>query len=115
MLANASEFPLEDYYNYIIVGSGTTGCPLATTQSQIHHVFEHGRLSHEKTNLINQGGFLNTLLNANNQESPTQSFVSEYSIVNTSGCVLGSSSTINTGFYSRANHKLFTGSGLLGT
>jgi hypothetical protein len=86
-----------------------------TTQSQIHHILERGRLGHKKTNLTNQGGFLNTLLNTNNKESPAQSFVSEYSIVNTSGCVLGSSSTINTGFYSRANQKLFTGSGLLGT
>lgn len=31
---NATDFPLEDSFDYIIVGVGTAGCPLAATLSQ---------------------------------------------------------------------------------
>ncbi|KAJ6317223.1 hypothetical protein OIU76_012878 [Salix suchowensis] len=27
---NATEFPPEDYYDYIVVGGGTTGCPIGS-------------------------------------------------------------------------------------
>lgn len=28
---NATDLPSEDYYDYIVVGGGTAGCPLAAT------------------------------------------------------------------------------------
>ena len=31
---NATDLPSEDYYDYIVVGGGTAGCPLAATLSQ---------------------------------------------------------------------------------
>ncbi|CAL5210414.1 unnamed protein product [Lathyrus oleraceus] len=120
MVSNASEFPLEDYYDYIIVGGGTAGCPLAATLSQSHRVLvlERGGISHGRPGLMNQEGFLNTLLNANahnanNDDSPAQSFVSEDGVLNARGRVLGGSSAINAGFYSRADREFFTNSGLL--
>lgn len=120
MVSNASEFPLEDYYDYIIVGGGTAGCPLAATLSQSHRVLvlERGGISHGRPGLMNQEGFLNTLLNANahnanNEDSPAQSFVSEDGVLNARGRVLGGSSAINAGFYSRADREFFTNSGLL--
>ncbi|XP_058734336.1 (R)-mandelonitrile lyase-like [Vicia villosa] len=118
MVSNASEFPLEDYYDYIIVGGGTAGCPLAATLSQSHRVLvlERGGISHGRPSLMNQEGFLNTLLNANNannEDSPAQSFVSEDGVLNARGRVLGGSSAINAGFYSRADREFFTSSGLL--
>ncbi|KAK2432242.1 protein HOTHEAD [Trifolium repens] len=114
MVANASDFPLEDYYDYIIVGGGTAGCPLAATLSQNYRVLilERGGISHGRNNLMNQEGFLNTLLNANNEDSPAQSFVSEDGVLNARGRVLGGSSAINAGFYSRADRECFTNSGL---
>lgn len=120
MVANASEFPLEDYYDYIIVGGGTAGCPLAATLSQNYRVLvlERGGVTHGKSNLMNQEGFLNTLLNANvnnanNEDSPAQSFISEDGVLNARGRVLGGSSAINAGFYSRADHEFFTRSGVI--
>ncbi|CAK8574537.1 unnamed protein product [Lathyrus sativus] len=120
MVSNASEFPLEDYYDYIIVGGGTAGCPLAATLSQSHRVLilERGGISYGRPSLMNQEGFLNTLLsananNVNNDDSPAQSFVSEDGVLNARGRVLGGSSAINAGFYSRADREFFTKSGLL--
>lgn len=116
MVANASDFPLEDYYDYIIVGGGTAGCPLAATLSQGYRVLllERGGIPHGKPNLMNQEGFLTTLLTANNvdQDSPSQSFISEDGVPNARGRVLGGSSAINAGFYSRADNEFFTRTGL---
>ncbi|KAJ1429237.1 Glucose-methanol-choline oxidoreductase, N-terminal [Sesbania bispinosa] len=112
MVANATDFPLEDYYDYIIVGGGTAGCPLAATLSQGFRVLllERGGIAHGKPNLMNQEGFLTTLLNANANEldSPAQPFISEEGVPNARGRVLGGSSAINAGFYSRADPDFFT-------
>lgn len=56
---NATEFPSEDYYDYIIVGGGTSGCPLAATLSQSYKVLllERGGVAHGKQNLMTQDGF----------------------------------------------------------
>ncbi|XP_061355963.1 (R)-mandelonitrile lyase-like [Gastrolobium bilobum] len=118
MVVNASELPLEDYYDYIIVGGGTAGCPLAATLSHAYKVLvlERGGVGHDKPNLMTQEGFLTTLLNANANanahDSPAQAFTSEDGVPNARGRVLGGSSAINAGFYSRADHDFFTRSGL---
>ncbi|XP_019455535.1 PREDICTED: (R)-mandelonitrile lyase-like [Lupinus angustifolius] len=118
LVSNASSFPLEDYYDYIIVGGGTAGCPLASTLSYSFRVLllERGGIPYDNSNLMNQEGFLTTLLNspnnANNLYSPVQAFVSEDGVPNARGRVLGGSSAINAGFYSRADPQFFTRSGL---
>ncbi|QCE02183.1 mandelonitrile lyase [Vigna unguiculata] len=114
MVVNASELPPEDYYDYIIVGGGTAGCPLAATLSQSFRVLvlERGGAGSENPNLMNQEGFLSNLLNAETEDSPAQAFISEEGVPNARGRVLGGSSAINAGFYSRAHRDFFLKSGL---
>ncbi|KAK7255026.1 hypothetical protein RIF29_28427 [Crotalaria pallida] len=123
-ISNSSTFPLEDYYDYIIVGGGTAGCPLASTLSHSFRVLllERGGVPYSNPNVMSQEGFLTTLLNANvnngrsnnnnNVYYAAQAFVSEDGVPNARGRVLGGSSAINAGFYSRADPEFFTRSGL---
>ncbi|KNA12319.1 hypothetical protein SOVF_126720 [Spinacia oleracea] len=112
--ANATEFPAEDYYDYIIVGGGTAGCPLAATLSQNYKVLllERGGVPYGNSNLMTQEGFLSTILEIDTFNSPAQAFTSEEGVPNTRGRVLGGSSVINAGFYSRADLEFYAKSGL---
>lgn len=105
--------PSEDYYDYIIVGGGTAGCPLAATLSQTFRVLllERGGVAYGKTNLMTQEGFLATLVDVNPYDSPAQAFTSEDGVPNARGRILGGSSAINAGFYSRADQDFYTKSG----
>ncbi|KAG2728469.1 hypothetical protein I3760_01G206400 [Carya illinoinensis] len=111
---NATELPSEDYYDYIIVGGGTAGCPLAATLSQSYKVLvlERGGVAHGRPNLMNQEGFFNTLMEDNAFDSPAQAFTSEEGVLNARGRVLGGSSAINAGFYSRADQEFYQKSGV---
>ncbi|KAK1290894.1 (R)-mandelonitrile lyase-like [Acorus calamus] len=106
---DATEFPSEAEYDYIIVGGGTAGCPLAATLSSRHHVLvlERGGSPHEYPNLQTQEGFLRTLSETDAQDSPAESFTSEDGVPNARGRVLGGSSSINAGFYSRADPEFY--------
>lgn len=61
---------------------------------------------------MNQDGFLPTLSNFDAFDSPAQSFTSEDGVPNARGRVLGGSSVINAGFYSRADQDFYQRSGL---
>ncbi|XP_050289134.1 (R)-mandelonitrile lyase-like [Quercus robur] len=113
-VSNATEFPSEHYYDYIIVGGGTAGCPLAATLSHSYKVLvlERGGVPHGKTNLMSQEGFLATLIEADTYDSPAQPFTSEDGVLNARGRVLGGSSAINAGFYSRADDDFYEKSGV---
>ncbi|XP_028772042.1 (R)-mandelonitrile lyase-like [Neltuma alba] len=113
-VSNATDFPPEDYYDYIIVGGGTAGCPLAATLSYKYRVLvlERGGIPNDKPNVMTQDGFLTTLNDANARDSPAESFTSEDGVPNARGRVLGGSSAINAGFYSRADADFFAKSGL---
>ncbi|KAI4355881.1 hypothetical protein L6164_004610 [Bauhinia variegata] len=61
---NASDFPSEDYYDYMIFGGGTAGFPLTATASHMYRalVLERGGIAYGKPNLMTQEGFLTTLM-----------------------------------------------------
>ncbi|PKA67038.1 (R)-mandelonitrile lyase-like [Apostasia shenzhenica] len=107
-------FPAEADYDYIVVGGGTAGCPLAATLSVSHRVLllERGGAPQEFPSLASQDGFLQTLVDTDSSDSPAQTFVSQEGVPNARGRVLGGSSTINAGFYSRAHPGFFSASGI---
>ncbi|KAM1822418.1 hypothetical protein ACFX1X_024834 [Malus domestica] len=109
-VVNATDFPTEDYYDYIIVGGGTAGCPLAATLSSRFRVLllERGGVAYGNRNLMTREGFLATLMDVNSFDSPTQAFTSEEGVANVRGRILGGSSAINAGFYSRADQDFYT-------
>ncbi|KAK4349755.1 hypothetical protein RND71_029068 [Anisodus tanguticus] len=102
---NATEFPSEDYYDYIVVGGGTAGCPLAATLSEKYKILllERGGVPYGRPSLMTQEGFLTSLTDIDDFESPAQAFTSEDGVPNARGRILGGSSAINAGFYSRAD------------
>lgn len=63
-------------------------------------------------NVLTQEGFLSTLLQIDSFDSPAQAFTSEDGVPNTRGRILGGSSAINAGFYSRADQDFSSKSGL---
>ncbi|KAH9324838.1 hypothetical protein KI387_005016, partial [Taxus chinensis] len=101
---NAFNLPPMEHYDYIIVGGGTAGCPLAATLSKHFKVLllERGGLGKNGHNIEQQESFVSNLVHADDPDSPAQTFISEEGVVNARGRVLGGSSKINAGFYSRA-------------
>ncbi|XP_076899941.1 (R)-mandelonitrile lyase-like [Bidens hawaiensis] len=108
-IVNSTQLPPEDTYDYIIVGGGTAGCPLAATLSKNYRVLvlERGGLPFSNPNVMIREGFLPTLTHYGQYESPAQSFTSEDGVPNARGRVLGGSSAINAGFYSRADDDFY--------
>ncbi|KAF5789501.1 putative (R)-mandelonitrile lyase [Helianthus annuus] len=106
-------FPAEEY-DYIIVGGGTAGCPLAATLSEKYSVLllERGGVASSDPDILHENRSLNPLLYANHDDSPAQNFFSEDGVFNTRGRVLGGSSMINFGFYSRADDYFYQNSGI---
>lgn len=113
-MVDAAEMPAEDYYDYIVVGGGTAGCPLAATLSESYKVLvlERGGVPFGNPNLMTQEGFLATLSEVDAFDSPAQTFISEDGVPNARGRVLGGSSAINAGFYSRADEEFYGNSGI---
>lgn len=68
---------------------------------------DSGAWTYGKPNLMTQEGFLTTLIEVDAFDSPAQAFTSENGVSNARGRVLGGSSTINAGFYSRADQDFY--------
>ncbi|EPS61959.1 hypothetical protein M569_12833, partial [Genlisea aurea] len=111
-VSNAADFPVEEYFDYIIVGGGTAGCPLAATLSEKFRVLvlERGGIPYGNQNVGSQEGFLSTLRDTDRFTSPAQAFTSLDGVPNSRGRILGGSSAINAGFYSRADDEFYEAS-----
>lgn len=94
------------FYDYIVVGGGTAGCPLAATLSQNFSVLllERGGSPYGNINITRVENFHINLADVS-PTSPSQFFVSEEGVVNSRARVLGGGSAINAGFYSRASPR----------
>ncbi|WVZ64750.1 hypothetical protein U9M48_014225 [Paspalum notatum var. saurae] len=105
-LQKASSYPTgcPSTYDYIIVGGGTAGCPLAATLSLKYKVLllERGGSPYGNRNVSYMENFHIGLMNMA-PDSPAQAFISTDGVINARARVLGGGTCINAGFYSRAS------------
>ncbi|BFI40184.1 protein MpHTH [Marchantia polymorpha subsp. ruderalis] len=102
---NASWAPAKAEYDYIVVGGGAAGCPLAATLSTTYKVLvlERGGAPFDKPNVVNALNFASVLTDINDSTvSPAQGFQSQDGVLSRRARVLGGGTSINAGFYSRA-------------
>ncbi|WOH06912.1 hypothetical protein DCAR_0626341 [Daucus carota subsp. sativus] len=106
--------PEDNHYDYIVVGGGTAGCPLAATLSENYTVLliERGGDAHTNPYVMREENLLDNALQINDKDSPAESFTSEDGIPNIRGRVLGGSSMVNFGFYSRGDDDFYNRSGI---
>ncbi|CAI9768210.1 unnamed protein product [Fraxinus pennsylvanica] len=101
------------YFDYIVIGGGTSGCALAATLSQGGAkilLLERGGLPYGNPNITNIGGFPETLADTS-PTSASQLFLSMDGVFNHRARVLGGGSAINAGFYTRASSDYVASSG----
>ncbi|XP_051114566.1 protein HOTHEAD-like isoform X1 [Andrographis paniculata] len=100
---DATSAPPRSHYDYIIVGGGTAGCPLAATLSEKASVLllERGGSPYGNANITDLAAFGKALADLS-PSSPAQQFVSEDGVISARARVLGGGSCLNAGFYSRA-------------
>lgn len=103
-LHNATTAPPTSYWDYIIIGGGTSGCPLAATLSRNATVLllERGGSPYGNSNITLLSAFGSALSDLSDT-SPSQRFISEDGVINARARVLGGGSCLNAGFYSRAS------------
>ncbi|KAM1553450.1 hypothetical protein EV2_006441 [Malus domestica] len=113
-VCNATDLPLQDKYDYIVVGGGTAGCPLAATLSANYSVLllERGDIPTAYPNVLSNAGILANFMQEDDGKTPAQRFTSEDGVAFVRGRVLGGSSMINVGLYSRADSEFLKKSGI---
>ncbi|KAJ1423649.1 Glucose-methanol-choline oxidoreductase, N-terminal [Sesbania bispinosa] len=100
-------------YDYIVVGGGTCGCPLAATLSEKFSVLliERGGSPYGNPLVIDRRYYGFPLLQTDKYMSVAQGFISQDGVGNVRGRVLGGSSAINGGLYSRASEEFVNKAG----
>lgn len=100
----ATSAPDVSFYDYIIIGGGTAGCPLAATLSQNYSVLllERGGSPYGNPNITYLSTF-GAALSDLSPSSPSQRFISEDGVISARARVLGGGSCLNAGFYTRAS------------
>ncbi|XP_076954923.1 sinalpyl alcohol oxidase Nec3-like [Bidens hawaiensis] len=111
---DATNFTQSHEYDYIIVGGGTAGCPLAATLSQNYSVLvlERGDVPDADPNALFETSTAINVITANEHNSIAQSFTSEDGIPNNRGNILGGSSMVNYGYYTRGDEYFYNKSGI---
>ncbi|GLJ35736.1 hypothetical protein SUGI_0717760 [Cryptomeria japonica] len=92
-------------YDYIIVGGGAAGCPLAATLSQNYTVLvlERGGSPYGNPVTADNKVFYKVFGNASDYPYELEGFVTEDGVQTARGRVLGGGTSVNAGFYSRAS------------
>jgi choline dehydrogenase len=100
-------------YDYIVVGGGAAGCPLAATLSTRYSVLvlERGGSPYGNPDIQNADAYGKVLLETDNYTSPAQAFISEDGVSSARARVLGGGTAINAGFYSRASSDYVSNAG----
>ncbi len=111
-LYNATSAPLMSEYDYIIVGGGAAGCPLAATLSQNYSVLllERGGSPYGDPMISEQINIATDLLREG-PLSPSQAFTSEDGILNHRARVLGGGTCLNAGFFTHASRAFVRAAG----
>ncbi|XP_008451997.1 (R)-mandelonitrile lyase 1-like isoform X2 [Cucumis melo] len=111
---NGIDLPAKEKYDYIIIGGGTAGCPLATTLSSKFSVLllERGSDPNKYPYVLNEQGLSKAFGTEDDGKTPFQRFVSEDGVENIRGRVLGGGSMVNIGFYSRGHKEFFESAGV---
>ncbi|XP_047341093.1 protein HOTHEAD [Impatiens glandulifera] len=93
-------------YDYIVVGGGTAGCPLAATLSRNFSVLllERGGVPFDNQNVSYLKNFHISLADIS-PKSASQIFLSTDGVFNVRARVLGGATCINAGFYTRASSR----------
>ncbi|KAJ0800312.1 putative (R)-mandelonitrile lyase [Helianthus annuus] len=108
----ATDFSPAKAYDYIIIGGGTAGCPLAATLSESYSVLLLERGGSLNTSVLYESNIYQTVLAANDNDSPAQVFDTEDGLQNARARILGGGSMINFGFYSRADDYFYDNAGI---
>ncbi|XP_022153313.1 (R)-mandelonitrile lyase 1-like [Momordica charantia] len=111
---DAKDLPETGEYDYIIVGGGAAGCPLATTLSSKFSILilERGSEPNKFPSVLTEQGRSKAFTAEDDGKNPFQRFVSEDGVENLRGRVLGGGTMINGGFYSRGHREFFDTAGV---
>ncbi|KAJ0886820.1 putative (R)-mandelonitrile lyase [Helianthus annuus] len=88
----ATDFSPAKEYDYIIVGGGTTGCPLAATLSEKYSVLlleRGGVAATSNADIYYEDRMFNPLLYVDPFDSPAEDFITEEGVLCHRGRVLG--------------------------